>query len=170
MIVHRAPTLARRLSLRLSDDRGQALVEFALVLPLVLVVIMGILWFGRAFNYSIDQTHLANEAARYAAVNANPSSSSPSLNAWILSQLDTTELKSGSSGPGSGVNAPGAQLTICYPNGTSKVGDPVKVTVTSTFHFLPILKLADAPITGSATMRIEVPPGATPNYQAAATC
>ena len=170
MIVNRASALWRRLWLRLRDDRGQALVEFALVLPIVLVLVMGILWFGRAFNYSIDQTHLANEAARYAAVNANPSTSSSNLNTWILSQIDTGELKSGSSGPGSGVNAPGAQLTICYPNGTSNVGDPVKVTITSTFHFIPILNLANAPITGSATMRIEVPPGSAPNYQAAATC
>jgi Flp pilus assembly protein TadG len=168
IIVDRAPALARRLRLELSDDRGQALVEFALVLPLVLVLIMGILWFGRAFNYSIDQTHLANEAARYAAVNSNPSSS-PNLNAWILSQIDTSELKSGSSGPGSGVNAPGAALTICYPNVTSNVGDPVKVTVRSTFHFIPILNLGDAPITGSATMRIEVPPSNNV-YVASATC
>lgn len=140
-------------------EDGQALVEFALVLPLVLVLIMGILWFGRAFNYSIDQTHLANEAARDAAVNSWPGSTSgTTLQSYILSQVTTGELKSGSTD----VPNPAA-MNICFPNGTSNVGDPVKITINSTFHFLPILKLANTGISGSATMRIEVPPT---NYSA----
>ena len=58
--------------IRFRDESGTALVEFAFVLPLLLVLVLGIADFGRAFNYWIDSTHLANVAARYAAVNKNP--------------------------------------------------------------------------------------------------
>ena len=36
------------------DTRGTALAELALVLPLLLVLIMGMLDFGKAFNEWID--------------------------------------------------------------------------------------------------------------------
>ena len=51
-------------------EAGVALVEFALVLPLLLVILFGMLDFGKAFNYWIDTTHLANsgEPATEAAV------------------------------------------------------------------------------------------------------
>lgn len=143
-------------------EDGQALVEFALVLPVLLLVVMGILWFGRAFNYSTDETHLANVAARYAAVNSNPGAPNQSLKEWILGQIDTSELKNGSSD----VPNP-AQLAICFPNGTSNVGDPVEVAITSTFHFIPILKLGNVTIKRTATMRLEATPT---TYTAVGTC
>ena len=43
-------------------------MEFALVLPLLLLILIGMLDFGKIFNYWIDETHLANEGARYAVV------------------------------------------------------------------------------------------------------
>lgn len=143
-------------------EDGQALVEFALVLPLLLLVVMGILWFGRALNYTQDETHLANEAARYAAVNNWPGAPNTSLSSYILSQIDTKELKEGSRD----VPQP-AKIEICFPNGTSNVGDPVKITIKSEFHFLPLLKLANTPVSGSATMRLEVAPT---NYGATGSC
>ena len=56
-----------------SDERGVALVEFALVLPLILLLMLGMIDFGKAFNYWNDETHLANEAARQAVVDNCPS-------------------------------------------------------------------------------------------------
>ena len=146
------------------DERGTALVEFALVLPIVLLLIFGILWFGRAFNYSTDQTHLANEAARYAAVNSNPGAPNQTLPQWILSQIDTTELANGSGD----VTSP-ASVAICFPNGTSNVGDPVEVAITSKFKFIPVLNLGATAITikRTATMRLEASPT---NYTAVGSC
>src|SRR6266566_9303773 len=83
-----------RLSLR--NERGTALVEFALVLPLLLVLLLGMIDVGKAVNYWNDETHLANEAARYAAVNKNPGPQS-TLNQSILNQTDSAELRSGGS-------------------------------------------------------------------------
>ena len=69
---------------RSSDERGAVLVEFALVLPLLLILVFGMLEFGKAFNYWIDTTHLANEAARWAVVNNNPGAGT--LQEYIKSQ------------------------------------------------------------------------------------
>ena len=57
---------------RLGREEGQATVEFAIVIPLLLLLIVGIIEFGKAFNYWIDLNHLANEGARWAAVEKVP--------------------------------------------------------------------------------------------------
>ena len=56
----------------LRSSRGQSLVEFAIILPVILLVVLGIIDFGRAYNYKNDQTSLANQAVRYAEVNNCP--------------------------------------------------------------------------------------------------
>src|SRR5205814_6639181 len=96
---------------RLSDARGVALAELALVLPILLVLLLGMLDFGKAFNYWIDETHLANEGARFAEVNNVPGGGS--LQSYILSQADTNELRNGGT---SSVPAR-AQVCVSFPNG-----------------------------------------------------
>src|SRR5205823_4816497 len=100
------PGTVRSQPLLLADERGVALVEFALVLPLLLLLLLGMIDVGKAVNYWNDETHLANEAARYAAVNKNPGPQS-TLNQSILNQADTTELKNG------GTTSLPAGETIC---------------------------------------------------------
>ena len=50
-------SMASRISARLGEDRGSALVEFAVVFPLLIVLVMGIISFGQAFRHlsAIDQ-------------------------------------------------------------------------------------------------------------------
>lgn len=136
-----------------SRQEGQALVEYALVLPLLLLLIFGILEFGRAVHYWIDGTHLANEGARYAAVNRNPGPGG-TLAQTIRDKASTSELRDGSS------SVDRLQVCIDYPNGTSAVGDPVRVRATTTYHFIPFLNIAPVAITGEANMRIERKPDA----------
>jgi Flp pilus assembly protein TadG len=52
-------------------EEGQALVETAFAIPLLLIIILGVVYLSKAYNYKNDMTHLANEAARYATVNYN---------------------------------------------------------------------------------------------------
>jgi Flp pilus assembly protein TadG len=54
------------------DDRGAAAVELALVLPLLLVLLFGIVDFGRMLNAQIVLTEAAREGARAAAMGYNP--------------------------------------------------------------------------------------------------
>jgi Flp pilus assembly protein TadG len=47
-----------------TPSRGQTLVEFALILPVFILVLMGILDLGRAVYYSATLSNAAREAAR----------------------------------------------------------------------------------------------------------
>jgi Flp pilus assembly protein TadG len=61
---------------RLKNERGQTLVELALVLPILVVLILGIAQFGVAFNNYVTLTDAARAGARKAAVSrdsGNPS-------------------------------------------------------------------------------------------------
>lgn len=49
-------------------DRGAAAVEFALLLPVLLVVLFGLIDFGRALNAQITLTQAAREGARLDAL------------------------------------------------------------------------------------------------------
>ena len=50
------------------EDAGQSLVEFAMVLPVLLAVVIGIFEFGRAWNVYQVITNAAREGARRAVV------------------------------------------------------------------------------------------------------
>jgi Flp pilus assembly protein TadG len=147
---------ARRLAFR--DQKGAALVEFTLVLPILLLVLVGMLEFGRVFNYWIDETHLANAAARWAAVDRNPGPGG-TLQESVQQQADTDELRNGGT---SSVPA-GADVCIEFPDGASGVGDPVEATVSVDYNWMPFIGDAlggatTTTLTGSATMRLEAEP------------
>ncbi len=67
---------ARRRRLRGSGRRGQALVEFALVAPVLLLLILGLVDFARAWNVYQVLTDAAREGARTAAVDNGASEDS----------------------------------------------------------------------------------------------
>ncbi len=50
------------------DERGQAIIEFALVLPIFLLLVIGIIQFGIAYNNYITLTDAVRVGAREAAV------------------------------------------------------------------------------------------------------
>jgi Flp pilus assembly protein TadG len=62
---------------RIQDENGQTMVEFALVLPLLCVVLFGIVQFGILYNNYVTLTDATRAGARKAAVSrmtANPES------------------------------------------------------------------------------------------------
>ena len=149
------------------NQQGQALAEFALVLPALILLLFGMVEFGRGFNYWNDATHISAEGARFAVVNRKPDpGNAASLQTQLRAQADTGELRSGGS---SALPAP-AEVCVDFPNGTSGIGDPVRVTMRFTYHWIPALdtvaKLIDSKksfpatttFTATSIMRIEVPP------------
>jgi Flp pilus assembly protein TadG len=50
------------------DEDGAAAVEFALLLPLLVLLLFGLIQFGLAFNTRIQATNAAREGARMAVV------------------------------------------------------------------------------------------------------
>lgn len=49
-------------------ERGAAAVEFALLAPVLIVVLLGIMEFGRAYNVQVTLTNAAREGARSMAI------------------------------------------------------------------------------------------------------
>ncbi len=153
-----SPTRRRVLSGVITEaakERGAALVEFALVLPVLAVLLFGMLEFGKLFNYWIDETHLSAEGARWAVVNNVPSGGS--LQQYILDQADSAELRAG------------AHVCISFPNGgTPKVGDPVRVEMSYDGGVPVVRRLLNTffggtmpstiKVKGSSTMRLEALP------------
>ncbi|HET9102805.1 MAG TPA: TadE/TadG family type IV pilus assembly protein [Solirubrobacteraceae bacterium] len=135
---------------RLRSQRGQSIVEFAVVLPVFLLILMGILYFGRYENYANQATQLSEEGARWAAVNTNPgASASQTLQQYIASQA-TGELASGSSDVTSPLKA-----YIYNPTGQSST---VRVCVTATVIFSTPAFSANYVITETSSMHIEQAP------------
>jgi Flp pilus assembly protein TadG len=108
------------------DEGGQALVEFALVLPLLLVVVTGIIQFGVVFKDYIALTDAVRSGARVAAI------SRPAPNP--TAQVQQATVNSGGSlglDPGSVTVSstwqPGADVTVSasYPYTLSIFGIPV---------------------------------------------
>ena len=130
----------RRLNFRRDD--GVAMTEFALILPIFMLVVAGVLAFGRAFFYWIDANHLANETARWAVVDRNP---------YAPTTLQA-HIRASSSVEFSG----DVKVCIDFPDGsTPAVGDRVRVRVQKPFYFVPLLDIAPITIRGTSTMRIE---------------
>lgn len=59
-----------RRSTRITKEKGAVAVEFAIVLPVFLLLVLGIFEFGRAYNIQISLSEAARESARYMAIHA----------------------------------------------------------------------------------------------------
>ena len=153
----------RTLSREATLESGQATVEFALILPVLLFLILAMLDFGKAFNYWIDETHMSATAARWAVVNKLPQPTvgacgTQTIECQMKQQADTAELRNG----GGSITGSGVTVSFCLPNGTGNVGDPIRATVTATYHWLNFLTgpfgiagFSNKTMTVNSTMRLE---------------
>lgn len=132
-------------------------MEFALVAPLFLLLVAGIIQFGVALNFWLDLQRIANQGARWAVVNAYPGCPRTGPEEPCATTLDQYL----ASAPVAGGLDPSVQ--ICFedmtgsPSGAT-VGDPVTVRLTTAFTLVPILKLGQLDLIGAATMRVEQKP------------
>ena len=156
----------------LRSEQGQTLVEFALILPILLVLVIGIFDFGSAFNSKNDLNFLANTAARYAEVNACAPCASAgftganAIRDYVKSTADTSQLSNN------------LDITFCQPSGTGAVGDPLQVSASVNFNWLAVNlpglpNGGIAPLKSTVTVRIlQAPnPAKTPAlYTVASSC
>jgi Flp pilus assembly pilin Flp len=116
---------ARRCSA--NSERGAAAVEFALLLPLLVLLIFGMIDFGRAINAQITITQAAREGAR----------------ALALGQA-TYQTRAEQAGIGLGLTASnvkdlpdkGTPPETGCPPGAGQTGDDAVVQITYTFTFI----------------------------------
>jgi len=57
-----------RVRAKVASERGQTIVEFALMAPVIFLLLFGIIDFGMALNHRITLEHAVREGARFAAV------------------------------------------------------------------------------------------------------
>jgi Flp pilus assembly protein TadG len=120
-----------------ADDRGQATVEFALCLPLVVLLLLLVVQVGVIVRGQVLVTHAAREAARAAAVDADPAAAERAAEASTPLAADRLSVRSsGRAGPGSRV-----RVDVSYRLSTD----------------VPLVgpMLPDLDLQASATMRVE---------------
>lgn len=125
----------------MNGERGQSLVEFALVLPVLLLLIFGLLDVARAVWQENTLAFAAREGSRYAIVHGAASSSpvpycascSPSA---IVSAVEAAA-----------IGVPNITVTVTYPDGNNDRNSRVSVTATAPFVPLPSQYLLNGALT-----------------------
>lgn len=99
----------------IKNNRGQALVELALVLPILLLILFGIIEFGRVYNSNIIVANSAREGARVGVVGSTDSEIIAKVKE-TASTLNTSKLTINIT-PSSSSRVRGASLTVTvqYP-------------------------------------------------------
>lgn len=139
---------------RIKNQRGQALVEMALVLPILLLIVFGIVEFGRIYTYQLQINSIAREGARIAAVSGKTDDST------IVASMYS---KIGGSGSIDGVvkeatitRLPTENLSATPPTISTEVTSYIKLPVKV---YAPIISsiISSNPVIleASVTMRIE---------------
>ena len=88
--------------LRRSPNRtesGASLVEFAIVLPLLIVLLLGVIEFGWAFAQNLEVKHIAREVGRLATVGDPDSEIDTRACSGTIAEV-TTVSKAGGTSPG----------------------------------------------------------------------
>ena len=126
---------------RLRSERGATAVEFGLVIPILLVLVLGIVEFGHAFQVQGTLSAAAREGARVMALQNDPAAArtavrdaSPTLDPAVTN----------------------AQITVTPQTGcpmTSTTTQNVRVTVDYPMPFLTDFFGARIDLTGTAVMR-----------------
>ncbi len=122
------------------NEKGASAVEFALILPILLMLIFALFQFGIAYNNYIALTHAAREGARLAAVNFDEDTGIDEFKARIRDSAPSVTIQS-----------------IDLLGESGDIGDSVSVTVTGEVLNIEIPFAGSWPLqlTSTATLRIE---------------
>lgn len=144
---------------RLKSERGAELIEFALVFPLLLLVLVGMIDFGFLFQRYEVLTNAAREGARIAVL---PNYTAGDAQSRVCTYLTTSGVPA--------TNCPAAPTLVTVTNDTVTVptGPPInarRVTIAYTHNFMfigPIINMFGGTwndvktITINAVMRVEL--------------
>jgi Flp pilus assembly protein TadG len=159
------------------DERGAALVEFAFVLPVLLMLVLGMVTGGIVYNHKLDMVSAAREGARYGAA-LGQNECTPTTNqsppcgnkTWgqlvqsIVVQRSDGDVTTGqvcvalvSGAPGTVVGPPQSPqssfttqsdgTSSCYNDGNADTGTRVQVRVIRTGDEINVAVFGSIPIT-----------------------
>lgn len=95
-------------------ERGAAAVEFALVAPLLIAILVGIIEFANFFRVQISLTQAAREAARTMAISNDQTAAKAAAAAGAGASINATQL-SYSFSPASCSQGQTVSVTVSYP-------------------------------------------------------
>jgi Flp pilus assembly protein TadG len=132
-----------------SREHGQSIVEFALALPILLLILLGAIDLARAFQTLIVVTNASREGARYGSTH-------PTDSAGIQNQALAEASRSGVSIIVSGPACFRLDNDSSISCDSAYNGDRLKVTASANFEFgtLYLFRLSSIPITKFTTMPI----------------
>ena len=126
----------------LKNQKGQSLVEFAIILPILLLLLFGIAEFGMMLNSYLTIQNVAKEGARLGIIGGS--------DIEIIALIRTTSPN---------LTAADMNVTITPSQANRKSGDTLQVTVTYNYHLtVPIISSIVGNIivlTSQTSMRIE---------------
>lgn len=143
--------MARRHHRSIERESGQAMVEFAIVAPILLVVVFGIIQFGITFNHYLTLTDAVRAGSRQGAVSrlaADPS------------QAAEDRVRSAASGSLDSVEGGPLDVTVTFRDlsGGSQVVQGGDITVKATYPYeinLLGLVVKSGTLTSETTERVE---------------
>ena len=139
-----------------SGERGQGLVEFALIFPVFILILFGLVDFGRAIYAYNTIGNAARDGVRIAVVNQNKAGTGCTPGS-AATGADTTMISPHDCAVAGGVALAGVTATVDYRNidDTAACGSPIQVgclaVVTVTTQFQPITPVISS-IVGAITL------------------
>lgn len=111
------------------NERGSAAVEFALVLPVLLLLVMGIIEFGHAYNAQLTVTQAAREGVRVMAISNDPATARAATKNAATSLYPALSDANVAISPAACTPGAKATVTITYPLATiTGIVGPISLT------------------------------------------
>ena len=139
-----------------SSEDGSAAVEFALLLPLVVIILFASLEFGMTFSKVEDLESAAREGARYAAVHCQPRQTGDPGTGPCTPEMVWRTVKASSPELTASNTAMPVSFSVSQLDCEHHQGDPVTVQWSQTFSIdVPLLKVYQQTRTLKGVFRCE---------------
>lgn len=110
----------------LGDTRGASLVELAFALPILIMLLVGMVSAGIAYNHQLALTHAAREGGRYAAT--LPVTNFPTMGDWLDEVLDQV-VDDATGTLASGVPGRYVCVAYVYPDGFTSLDQTTRLVL-----------------------------------------
>lgn len=136
---------------RFGREEGQSLVEFAVSVPVLLLLLVGLVDFGHGFQNYVALGNAVREAAREAAVHGYASSAP-----WGPA-ADDANVKTAVRARAAGLVAQNITVTSSWPDGHNQQGG--RLVVSATYTFVPaasaFLGNVTVPLSATTTTKVQ---------------
>ena len=122
-------------------EQGQSLVEFALIVPLLLLVVLGLFDVARAVWQENTLAFAAREGSRYAIVHGAAATSPVPYCASCSPSAIVSAVQ------GAAIGVPNITVTVTYPDGNNDRNSRVSVSASAPFVPLPSQYLLNGALT-----------------------